>query len=201
MTGDTAQFITLEARSGGKVTLGDNTTKKVVGSGMIGNLKNFFIDNVLLVEGLKHNLLSISQLCDKGYNVKFLPTSCILSLNGKEVLNGKRVNNVYMLDLNSFHTPLAFCLKTISDESWLCHRRLCHSSMENLRRITQKNLVRGIPKLDFTKDHLCDACQLGKQVKSSFQSNKDLRTSKPLEILHMDLFGLIGTVSLGGKVY
>ena len=162
MTGDTAQFITLEARNEGKVTLGDNTTKKVVGSGMIGNLENFFIDNVLLVEGLKHNLLSISQLCDKGYNVKFLPTSCILSLNGKEVLNGKRVNNVYMLDLNCIQSPTAFCLKTVSDESWLWHRRLCHSSMKNLRRIIQKNLVRGIPKLDFTKDHLCDACQLGK---------------------------------------
>ncbi|KAI0524691.1 hypothetical protein KFK09_004073 [Dendrobium nobile] len=41
----------------------------------------------------------------------------------------------------------------------------------------------------------------GKQVKSSFQSNKDLRTSKPLEILHMDLFGPVGTASIGGKFW
>ncbi|PKU83031.1 hypothetical protein MA16_Dca009503 [Dendrobium catenatum] len=168
MTGDADQFVILEVRVRGKVTLGANTTRKVVGGGIIRNSKNFLIENVLLIDELKHNLLSIGQLCDKGYCVKFFSTSCILSLNGKDILNGKMVNNVYTLDLNYIQSPTSFCLKTISDESWLWHMRLCHSSMKNFRRITQKNLVRGIPKLEFTKDHLCDACQLEKQVKSSF---------------------------------
>ena len=34
--------------------------------------------NVLLVEGLKHNLISISQLCDKGFKVMFDPNSCLI---------------------------------------------------------------------------------------------------------------------------
>ncbi|PKU64119.1 hypothetical protein MA16_Dca008025 [Dendrobium catenatum] len=86
----------------------------------------------------------------------------MISLNDKPVLEGKRMNNVYMLELDCIDSSNSFCLKIIVDESWLWHRRLCHASMKTLRNITKKNLVRGVPKLDFTKDHLCDACQLGK---------------------------------------
>ena len=43
-----------------------NKTKKVVGKGKVGRLPNCIIDDVLLVEGLKHNLLTISQIYDKG---------------------------------------------------------------------------------------------------------------------------------------
>ncbi|KAI0498664.1 hypothetical protein KFK09_019554 [Dendrobium nobile] len=201
MTGDMKKFILLETKTGGKVTLGDNTTRKVIGSGIVGNAKNFLIENVLLVDGLKHNLLSISQLCDKGFDVKFFTDRCLISLFDEVILEGKRMNNVYMLDLDRVDNSKSFCLKTIVDDSWLWHRRLCHASMKTLRNITQKNLVRGVPKLEFTKDHLCDACQQGKQVKSSFHSIRDVITSRPLEILHMDLFGPVSTASLGGKNY
>ena len=51
---------------------------KIIGKGTIGNKSNFFIEDVLLVDGLKHNLLSISQLCDKGYIVKFESNACII---------------------------------------------------------------------------------------------------------------------------
>ncbi|PKU84404.1 Retrovirus-related Pol polyprotein from transposon TNT 1-94 [Dendrobium catenatum] len=186
MTSDANQFVVLESRTGGKVTLGDNTTKKVVGAGIIGNSKNLMIENVLLVDGLKHKLLSISQLCDKGFIVQFFANSCITSLSNNTILQGKRINNVYILDL---------------DDSWLWHRRLCHVSMKILRKVTRKDLVRGVPKLKFSKDHLCDACQLGKQVHSTFHHIKDISTSRSLEVLHMDLFGPISTASLGGKVY
>ncbi|PKU83320.1 hypothetical protein MA16_Dca027204 [Dendrobium catenatum] len=63
MTRDANQFISLEARAGGKVTVGNNTTRKVVGASIIRNSKNLLIENILLVDGLKHNFLSISQLC------------------------------------------------------------------------------------------------------------------------------------------
>ncbi|RDY07734.1 hypothetical protein CR513_08111, partial [Mucuna pruriens] len=45
-----------------------NQKGKIIGIGEIG--KHLFpsTDNVLIVEGLKHNLLSISQLCDSGYD-------------------------------------------------------------------------------------------------------------------------------------
>jgi hypothetical protein len=59
----------------------------------------------------------------------------------------------------------------------------------------------------FTESHdiyptkICDACQLGKQTKSSFKKKKVISTSRPLELLHMDLFGPIRTASLSGKLY
>ncbi|KAI0524689.1 hypothetical protein KFK09_004071 [Dendrobium nobile] len=89
----------------------------------------------------------------------------------------------------------------LAEYSWLWQQRLCHASMKTLRKVTQKDLVRGVPKLKFSKDHLCDACQLGKQVHSTFHPIKDISTSRPLEVLHMDLFGPISTAILGGKVY
>ena len=68
MCGDKNQFITIEPKEdGGVVTLGDNGQGKIVGIGIIQINSTTFIDNVLHVKGLKHNLIRISQLCDKGY--------------------------------------------------------------------------------------------------------------------------------------
>ena len=50
---------------------GDNGKGRIIGHGSIGNNSLSLIENVLLVDGLKHNLLSISQLCDKGFKVIF----------------------------------------------------------------------------------------------------------------------------------
>ena len=51
--------------NGGKVTFKDNVKGKTIGKGKVGRLSNCFIDDALLVEWLKHNLLSISQFCNK----------------------------------------------------------------------------------------------------------------------------------------
>nr|XP_009607015.1 uncharacterized protein LOC104101271 [Nicotiana tomentosiformis] len=54
---------------------------------------------------------------------------------------------------------------------------------------------------DFSKDHICDACQLEKQTRSSFKVKNIVSTSKPLQLLHMDLFGPTRTASIVGKKY
>ena len=63
------------------------------------------------------------------------------------------------------------------------------------------NIVEGLPKLNTKSEVVCDACVRGKQIKSSFKSKTEVSTSKPLELLHMDLFGPISIASLGGKYY
>ena len=63
--------------------------------------------------------------------------------------------------------------------------------MELLSKLSKLNLVKGLLVTKFVKDKICDACQLGKQTKSSFKKKKFISTSRPLELLHMDLFGLI----------
>ena len=57
------------------------------------------------------------------------------------------------------------------------------------------------PLIKFDKDITCDACQMGKQTKSSFKPKEDISTKRPLELLHIDLFGPTRTQSLGGKHY
>ena len=114
MTGNKAKFAYLELNDGGKVTLGDNTTCRVLGSGTIQISKNFCIEKVLFVDGLKHNLLSISQLCDKGFVIQFFSDRCLLSFNDIITLEGFRVNNVYKIFLDRSLIGGLLSLKSLS---------------------------------------------------------------------------------------
>jgi len=73
--------------------------------------------------------------------------------------------------------------------------------MNHLNKLISKDLVIGLPKLKFEKDHICEACLKGKQVKNSFKIKKVVSSLKPLELLHMDLFGPSRTMSLSGNYY
>ena len=61
--------------------------------------------------------------------------------------------------------------------------------------------MKGIPHLKFEKDRICDACQFEKQTKSSFKPIKHIMTSRPLELIHMDLFVPTKTKSLNENRY
>ncbi|KAF1881726.1 hypothetical protein Lal_00032197 [Lupinus albus] len=77
MTGDRNKFYVPTPTNKGYVTYGDNKGK-ILGVGRIGKPPSTTIEGVLYVEGLKHNLQSISQLCDKGFHVAFYPDKCII---------------------------------------------------------------------------------------------------------------------------
>ena len=87
------------------------------------------------------------------------------------------------------------------DQSWLWHKRLGHANMDFISQLNKDELVRGLPKINFQKDKFCGACQVGKQIKNFFKNKNFISTSRPLELLHMDLFGPSRTPSLGGKSY
>nr|KYP35691.1 Retrovirus-related Pol polyprotein from transposon TNT 1-94 [Cajanus cajan]KYP38474.1 Retrovirus-related Pol polyprotein from transposon TNT 1-94 [Cajanus cajan] len=201
MTGDKSKFISLQEKEGGSVTYGDNNKGRILGSGSVGNNSNTLIENVLYVEGLKYNLLSISQLCDKNYNISFNNQCCMVcdKESNEVLLIGKRVNNIYILDLE--HSSSNSCLTSHDNVTWLWHRRIAHINADQLNRLASKDLVSGLPKIKFSKQGLCDACQKGKQTRASFKSKKVMSTSRPLELLHMDLFGPSRTKSLGGNTY
>jgi len=73
--------------------------------------------------------------------------------------------------------------------------------MSHLNKLVSKNLVTSLPEIKFQQERLCDACQKGKQVKTSFKSKQCVSTTNPLELIHMDLFGPSRTKSLGGNYY
>ena len=148
----------------------DRIKSKVVGIGNVGKNNSNLINNVMLVEGLTHNLLSISQFCDQGYKVVFEPSQCIIkdSTTDKIILTGKRHNNTYVLCLDDLLDQNVKCLASFVEEKWLWHKKLGHAHMKLISEISQKELVKGLPNINFENDSSCKFCLRGKQTKSSF---------------------------------
>ncbi|GJS29868.1 putative ribonuclease H-like domain-containing protein [Tanacetum coccineum] len=115
-----------------------------------------------------------------------------------------RKDNIYSVDLKSVvPTKGLTCLfaKATIDESNLWHRRLGHINFKNMNKLVRGNLVRGLPSKIFENDHSCVACQKGKQHKASCKAKLVNSISKPLHMLHMDLFGPTNVKSLMKKSY
>ena len=99
MTGNKALFTYLEDYNGGSIRFGDGGKAKVIGKGTVSIPSMSKLKNVNLVDGLKTNLLRISQLCDNSHEVHFSANECIIvDKKGKTVLNGKRnPDNCYVV--------------------------------------------------------------------------------------------------------
>ena len=78
MTRNASMFLQIKKYNGEYVTFRDNAKGKTFGVGKIGKNLSTSIDDVYLVNGLNHDLLSICQLYDKGYNVVFEHSKCII---------------------------------------------------------------------------------------------------------------------------
>jgi hypothetical protein len=72
MTCDEDRFLTLRKERDGLVSFGNNDSARITGRGTIriGN-KDTKEETVLLVDHMKHNLLSVSQMCDQGHKLVF----------------------------------------------------------------------------------------------------------------------------------
>ncbi|KAK1360845.1 hypothetical protein POM88_045319 [Heracleum sosnowskyi] len=121
MTGNKSLLSDFEKKAGPKVSYGDGNIGLTLGYGNIV-IGNVIIQNVALVEGLKHNLLSISQITDRGYHVNFYESHCEITSkkDGKVILTGYRHGNIYEANLQSATDGKLTCLlsKASVDESW-----------------------------------------------------------------------------------
>ncbi|GJR47106.1 putative ribonuclease H-like domain-containing protein [Tanacetum coccineum] len=143
--------------------------------------------------------------------VLFTNTEClVLSSNFKlldeshVLLRVPRKDNIYNVDLKSVvPTGGLTCLiaKATIDESNTWHRRLGHINFKTMNKLVKGNLVKGLPSKIFENDHSCVACQKGKQHKASYKTKLVNSISKPLHMLHMDLFGPTNVKSLMKKSY
>jgi hypothetical protein len=71
MTEDQRKFFNLKKESG-NVAFGDDSSTKILGKGIVKiGSENVKAGKVLLVEYLKHNILSVSKICDQGYTLTF----------------------------------------------------------------------------------------------------------------------------------
>ena len=167
MTGDKSRFVTVEPKDG-VVIFGDNEKEHIIGVSNIHVTPSTSFQNILLVDGLKHNLLSISQFCDKKFEVTFKSLLYVVSNPNDNgiTFSGHRHDNIYMVDLDDLHLKNDQCLVAmdakVNETSWLWHRRLDHASMDLLSKLIKKNLIKGLPKLNFEKNRIYDACQFEK---------------------------------------
>ncbi|GJY21188.1 putative ribonuclease H-like domain-containing protein [Tanacetum coccineum] len=211
MTGNKAYLSDYEDLNGGFVAFGsDPKGGKITGKGKI-KTANLDFDDVYFVDELKFNLFSVSQICDKKNSILFTESEClILSPSFKlldesqVVLRAPRKDDVYSLDLkNIIPSGGITCLyaNATADESKLWHRRLGHVNFKNINKLVKGHLVRGLPSKVFVNDHTCVACKKGKQHKASCKAKLERIIRKPLELLHMDLFGPVSVESINKKRY
>ncbi|GKD94794.1 putative ribonuclease H-like domain-containing protein [Tanacetum coccineum] len=211
MTGYKAYLSHYEDYNGGFVAFGsDPKGGKITGKGKI-RTTNLDFDDVCFVDELKFNLLYVSQMCYKKNSVLFTDTEClILSPSFKlldesqVVLRAPRQNDVYSLDLKnivSFGGITCLYANATSDESKLWHGRLGHVNFKKINKLVKGHLVRGLPSKVFVNDHTCVACKKGKQHKASYKAKLERTIRKSLELLHMDLFGLVLVESINKKKY
>jgi hypothetical protein len=180
------------------ITFAGNQKEKVLGTGNIGLNSKFSLSKVLLVESLGYNLLSRSQLCASGFNCLFTNEGVTIirrsddSVAFKGVLKGK----LYVVDFSQEKAQLDTCLVAKSILGWLWHHRLAQVGMRNLNEILKGDHILGLTNLSFEKDHICSACQAGKQVGVPHPSKSTVTTIKPLKLLHMDLFWPVAYIAL-----
>ena len=75
------------------------------------------------------------------------------------------------------------------------------ASHKQLEKISKCDVVVGLPKFEKIDKCICRPCQISKQIKSKHPSVVSVQTSRPLELLHIDLMGPARVQSLGGKKY
>ncbi|GJV94421.1 retrovirus-related pol polyprotein from transposon TNT 1-94 [Tanacetum coccineum] len=162
------------------------------------------ISRVYYVERLGHNLFSVRQFCDSDLEVAFRKHSCFVrDTDGVELIKGSRGSNLYTISVEDMMNSYLICLlsKASKNKSWLWHRRLNHFNFGTINDLARKDLVRGLPRLKFEKDHLCSACQLGKSKKHTHKPKTENTNLEVLHTLHMDLCGPMRVQTINEKKY
>jgi len=135
MAGEKFNFLSLTAAEGGIVAFGNGKSGTIVGIGKIGEPHSNSIDSVYLVDSLKHNLLGVSQLCDKNNLVVFSQKRClVVNMNiGDVVLRGKRHKNVYKMCISSLPENNLTCLNALNDNVMLWHKSCLGSTLAKFK--------------------------------------------------------------------
>jgi len=94
------------------ITFGDNSKGSVVGLGKVAISLDHSISNVLHVDSLKYNLLSVSQLCEMGFDCLFTDVGVEVSKreDSSIIFIGKLKNKLYLVDFSKSKAKLETCL-------------------------------------------------------------------------------------------
>ncbi|GJW39538.1 retrovirus-related pol polyprotein from transposon TNT 1-94 [Tanacetum coccineum] len=200
MTGNLTLLCNFVEKYSGTVCFGNDDFAPILGYGDLVQ-GNIMINRVYYVEGLNHNLFSVGQFCDADLEVAFWKSTCFVrDLQGNDLLTGNRGSDIYTISLQETNSSTLICLmaKASPTQAWLWHRRL---SYLNFDLLSKKDVMIGLPKLKYVKDQLCSSCEVSKAKRSSFKTKAIPSLKGRLNLLHMDLSGLMRVASINGKKY
>nr|GEZ75228.1 retrovirus-related Pol polyprotein from transposon TNT 1-94 [Tanacetum cinerariifolium] len=203
MMGDRSRLLNFVKKFIGTVQFGNDQFGAIMGYGdyVVGES---VISRVYYVEGLGHNLFFVRQFCDSDLEVAFRKHSCyVRDTDGVDLIKGSRGSNLYNISVEDMikSSPIYLLSKASKNKSWLWHRRLNHLNFDTINDLARKDLVRGLSRLKFEKDHLCSACQLGKSKKHTHKPKAENTNLEVLNTLHMDLCGPMRVQTINGKKY
>jgi hypothetical protein len=138
-----------------------------------------------------------------GYNCLFTNKGVTVfrRSDGSYTFSGILRGKLYLVDSIPEEMELDKCLIAKANMGWLWHCRLDHVGMRNLHKLQKEGHILGLMNVAFAKDRPCGPCQAGKQVGVPHYVKNTMITTKPLEMLHMDLVGPITYISIGDNKY
>nr|GEU35477.1 integrase, catalytic region, zinc finger, CCHC-type, peptidase aspartic, catalytic [Tanacetum cinerariifolium] len=163
---------------------------------------NILITGVYFVEGLGHNLFSVGQFCDSDLEVTFRRNACFIkNLEGVDLLSGNHTTNLYTINLHDMASasPIFLIARASSTKLWLWHQRLSHLNFDTINDLAKNDIVSGLPKFKYHKEHLCFSCEQGKSKRASHPPKPVPNSRQRLHLLHMDLCGPKRISSINGK--
>ncbi|RDX94009.1 hypothetical protein CR513_23663, partial [Mucuna pruriens] len=190
MCGKKELFSSLNETVKSTVKFGNNTNISILGKCRIAikvkNGSQNFIYDVFYIPGLHHNLLSMRQLSEKGYNMQILDGYCtLIDKNGRFIAKVKMTPN-RLFPLKVDHKELSCLSSFIPNNDWLWHMRFGHYHFSGLNYLSKKEYVSGLPIINIPEG-VCETCEIAKKHRGSFPTGKSWRAKKPLEIVHSDL--------------
>nr|GEY49338.1 integrase, catalytic region, zinc finger, CCHC-type, peptidase aspartic, catalytic [Tanacetum cinerariifolium] len=173
----------------GTVRFGNDHIAAILGFGDL-QWGNILITRLYFVEGLGHNLFLVRQFYDLDLEVAFRRNACFVkNLEGVDVLKGDRSTNLYTINLQEMASVSPICLmaRASSTKSWLWHQRLSHLNFDTINDLARNDLVVGLSKFKYHKEHLCPSCEQRKSKRASHPPKPVPNSRQRLHLLHMDL--------------
>ncbi|GJT67975.1 retrovirus-related pol polyprotein from transposon TNT 1-94 [Tanacetum coccineum] len=159
---------------------------------------------VYFVEGLGNNLFLVEQFCNSDLEVAFRRnTRFVRNIKGVDLLKGNRTTNLYTINLHdmAYAYPICLMARATSSKSWLWHEHLSHLNFDTINDLARNDLVTGLLKFKYHKEHLCPSCEQGKSKRESHPPKPIPNSKQRLHLLHMDLCGPIRIASINRKQY
>ena len=158
------------------------------------------LTRVYYIPALKNSIISLGQLDDNGSRMEiFNGIMWIWDRHRRLIAKVTRgANQLYVLYVQVAR-PLCLAARR-DDEAWQWHERFGHLHFEALKRLSAKEMVRGLPCLDHV-EQFCDVCVLTKQRRLPFPQQTSFRAKERLELVHEDLCGPVTPATPGGRRY